>query len=165
MKCYSSFLGHQPTFSSIHWHAAFVGFSGSNYGTSESSASFLTTMVLPATLIGWNTFTSRLLFTLALPSLMLAPFCLWLTCPSIRRHFQSVREEAVVTEEDFQRGEVFLLERPEEAKSQLFKLCCKFVCLLVRQNYTPLLASNAVILPNYVLNFQKSPLNNKNNKL
>ncbi len=128
--------GHQPTFPSIHWHAAFVGFSGADYGSSSSSASALATFVLPATLIGWNTFASRVLFGLGLPALLLAPFCLWLAWPAVRRHYHvqakggvPTVEEGVVTQEDFDQGEVFLLERPEEARSQLFKLCCKYLCL------------------------------------
>ncbi len=129
--------GHQPTFSTIHWHAAFVGFSGSNYGTSDSSASFLTTVALPAVLIGWNTFCARLLFGVALPLLLLSPFALWLACPSVRRHYSELGgdaptlQEAIVVQEDFDRGEVYMLERPEVARAQAFKLCCKFMCLMV----------------------------------
>lgn len=53
--------GHQPVFSAIHWHAAFVGFPD-GHGSSTW---------LPALLVGANTFASHLLFAgtslLALP--------------------------------------------------------------------------------------------------
>ena len=93
-------------------------------------------MALPAVLIGWNTFATRLVFALALPVLVLAPLTLWLTCPSIRRHFLAGVEgnpvDSFSADEDFDRGEVFLLKRPEEAKTQVFKAHCKFMCLAVR---------------------------------
>lgn len=61
--------GHQPVFSAIHWHAAFVGFPD-GHGSSTW---------LPALLVGANTFASHLLFAgtslLALPD-----FCLLLHC-------------------------------------------------------------------------------------
>ena len=43
--------GHLPTFSSIQWGAAFVGFPGGHSGT-----------LLPATLVALNTFSSHILF-------------------------------------------------------------------------------------------------------
>lgn len=44
--------GHQPVFSAIHWHAAFVGFP-EGHGSSTW---------LPALLVGANTFASHILF-------------------------------------------------------------------------------------------------------
>ncbi len=153
--------GHQPTFPSIHWHSAFIGFSGSDYGSSSSGASILASVVLPAALIGFNTFCARVVFAFALPVLLLAPFCLWLTCPSARRHYflgspaQTATEvgasnggprpeddeEGVVKRENLEQGEVFLLERPEEAKAQLFKLCCKYICLQAFRALSSMLAA------------------------
>ena len=62
----------QATFSTLQWTAAFAGFSGSDYGTG------LVNNVIPIVLIGWNTFCARILFGVALPVLLLAPFTLWL---------------------------------------------------------------------------------------
>ncbi|CAL4245000.1 unnamed protein product, partial [Meganyctiphanes norvegica] len=65
-------LGHQATFPTLHWAAAFVGFDG-NWGTN----------VIPAVLVGLNTFSSQILFGLALPLLVLAPPALGVIYPKI----------------------------------------------------------------------------------
>ncbi|XP_043831857.1 GPI ethanolamine phosphate transferase 3 isoform X2 [Dromiciops gliroides] len=56
--------GHQPVFPAIHWNAAFVGFP-EGHGSSP---------VLPALLVGANTFASHLLFSVGCPLLLLWPF-------------------------------------------------------------------------------------------
>ncbi|XP_072108568.1 GPI ethanolamine phosphate transferase 3 isoform X1 [Mobula birostris] len=55
--------GHQPTFQTIQWSAAFVGF------TEGHSSN-----VLPAMLVGMNTFASHILFAVGCPLLLLWPF-------------------------------------------------------------------------------------------
>ncbi|KAL0965561.1 hypothetical protein UPYG_G00282970 [Umbra pygmaea] len=54
--------GHLPTFPSIQWAAAFVGFPGGHTGT-----------MLPATLVTLNTFASHILFAVACPLLLFWP--------------------------------------------------------------------------------------------
>ena len=120
--------GHQPTFPTIQWSAAFVGFSGSNYGDS------VVNVVLPAFLIGWNTFASRITFAIALPLLFLAPFTLWLRLPSLRRLVQQTetdQQESLRVQSmswaDLDQGEVTLLEHSQETKTLLFHLYCKYL--------------------------------------
>jgi phosphatidylinositol glycan class O len=72
--------GHQPTFPSIHWNAAFVGFSGADYGAKETSLN----AILPIVLVGWNTYCARILFGLTLPFLLLGPILLCLLWPQLR---------------------------------------------------------------------------------
>ncbi|XP_067888820.1 GPI ethanolamine phosphate transferase 3 isoform X2 [Heterodontus francisci] len=55
--------GHQPTFPAIQWNAAFVGFIE---GHSSN--------ILPALLVGMNTFASHILFAVGCPLLLLWPF-------------------------------------------------------------------------------------------
>ncbi|XP_051891299.1 GPI ethanolamine phosphate transferase 3 isoform X2 [Pristis pectinata] len=55
--------GHQPTFPTIQWNAAFVGFTEGH-----------STNVLPAILVGMNTFASHILFAVGCPLLLLWPF-------------------------------------------------------------------------------------------
>uniref|UniRef100_A0A8D3AZK8 GPI ethanolamine phosphate transferase 3, catalytic subunit n=2 Tax=Scophthalmus maximus TaxID=52904 RepID=A0A8D3AZK8_SCOMX len=54
--------GHLPTFPSIQWGAAFVGFPDGHTGT-----------ILPASLVTLNTFASHILFAVACPLLLLWP--------------------------------------------------------------------------------------------
>ena len=51
--------GHQPTFNTIQWSAAFVGFSGANYGVDDGPLGI--NYWLPGLLVGWNTYVSRYL--------------------------------------------------------------------------------------------------------
>ncbi|XP_067841495.1 GPI ethanolamine phosphate transferase 3 isoform X2 [Heptranchias perlo] len=55
--------GHQPTFPAIQWNAAFVGFVEGH-----------STNILPALLVGMNTFASHILFAVGCPLLLLWPF-------------------------------------------------------------------------------------------
>ena len=127
--------GHQPTFPTIQWGAAFVGFSGDSYG--DANANALQSFVLPALLIGWNTFVNRILFALALPLLLVAPFTLWIWLPMIRRYRResSVPQEtettlsATLRWSDLEQGEMAILECAEEARAQMFNLYCKYLVL------------------------------------
>merc|ERR1719295_331277 len=76
--------GHQPTFPTIPWNAAFVGgFNSAEYGASTSE-SVVTSYIVPAVLVGWNTFVSRAWFGFLLPLLLLGPFAVWLAFPLTR---------------------------------------------------------------------------------
>nr|CAD7459859.1 unnamed protein product [Timema tahoe] len=66
--------GHQPTFPNIQWEAAFVGTGG-----------IFHTHVVPALLVGLNTFCAQLVMGLTLPLLLVAPF-------TIDRSFVSFRQ-------------------------------------------------------------------------
>ena len=66
--------GHQPTFPSIHWAAAFVGFSNDWDGTN----------LIPISLVGLNTFSSHIIFGLSLPLIMLAPLTIGIIFPKLR---------------------------------------------------------------------------------
>ncbi|CAL1686108.1 unnamed protein product [Lasius platythorax] len=57
--------GHQATFPTIHWHAAFVGTGGHFYGN-----------LVSAILIGINTFGSHIILGATLPLLVVVPFTL-----------------------------------------------------------------------------------------
>lgn len=56
-------MGHQATFPTINWEAAFTGFHG-DYGNN----------VMPGVLLLANTFASNIIFTLATPLLVIWPF-------------------------------------------------------------------------------------------
>ena len=121
--------GHQPTFPTIQWNAAFVGFSGSSYG--ESSSNIFMSYVLPAVMIGWNTYAARIVFGISLPLLLVAPFTLWLRMPSVRKSLATMNDSGDKNNKyfDVDKGEVILLERADETKSQLMNLCCKYLLL------------------------------------
>ena len=131
--------GHQPTFPTLQWSAAFVGVSGANFGGKETSLN----VVIPAAFMGINTYAARILFGLALPLLLLTPFTLWLRAPWVRtaRSAPSKKQqsnggppaELVMVEplllSDLEQGEVVLLERFEETRTQLFLLCLRYLLL------------------------------------
>ena len=125
--------GHQPTFPSIQWNAAFVGgLSGSDYGSSDSN--LVSGYLVPIVLIGWNTYVSRLWFGLMLPLLLAAPFAIWMALPSVRPTADEKNEE-------LGKGEVCLLENKEEARSQLFSLCVKYCVLQCLKMFASMLAA------------------------
>ncbi len=118
--------GHQPVISTIPWNAAFVGFSGANYGAD------LLNFLLPAVLIGWNIFCARILHGLALPALLLAPFTFWLLAPSVRQHLRQPTEDGRsqhLSADDLDTGELVLLERSENTKDKLLALCARYLVL------------------------------------
>ncbi len=120
--------GHQPTFPSIQWSAAFVGFSGATYG-SDSVLDYY----LPAVLIGWNTFVSRITFGFLLPLLLLAPFSLhklWLQ--------DQVSNEDL--EEALEEGEAVLVHEGHDA-SHMFRLCVKYSVILGLKMLASMLAA------------------------
>lgn len=66
--------GHQPTFPSLHWSAAFVGLEDT-----QSIGNWA-----PALLVGLNTFSSYVLFGLSLPLVVIAPLAISVIFPSLR---------------------------------------------------------------------------------
>lgn len=66
--------GHQPTFPALHWSAAFIGLEGE-----QSFGNWA-----PALLVGFNTFSSYILFGLSFPLVVVAPLALGVVFPSLR---------------------------------------------------------------------------------
>ncbi|XP_059089555.1 GPI ethanolamine phosphate transferase 3-like [Tigriopus californicus] len=133
--------GHQPTFSSIQWNAAFVGISGSNYGTDTTLAGFL----IPVVMVGWNTFTSRIIYGICLPILLISPFTMWLRFPDLRRQFQTAAVEVKTLEsQDLDQGELVLVEFQEETRSNLLKLCAKYCWLQALRLFGTMLAATVL---------------------
>jgi len=112
--------GHQPTFPTIQWSAAFVGFSGANYGASTA------TYWLPAVLIGVNTFAARILFTFMVPLLLVAPFTVYKVLQDTEHPFLNLAP----FEESLDEGETVLIEQIDEATSHMFRLCLKYSAIL-----------------------------------
>jgi phosphatidylinositol glycan class O len=158
--------GHQPTFPTIQWSAAFNGgFSGAEYGSSETNVVF--GYVLPALLIGWNTYISRIWFGLFLPMLLIAPIAIWLVSsstwwlPSLRPktmdstskrttdievnasssyHDDSLTPNANLSKE-LGKGEVFFLENIHQTRSQVFNLCIRYCILQSLRVFSTMLAA------------------------
>lgn len=103
--------GHQPTFSSLHWSAAFVGFTG-DWGGSN---------FFPALLVGFNTFMAQILFGLSLPLIVLAPLAIGVAFPRLRGN----RLES----EETSRGEFLLVDRPEKAKEAVLFTAGSYILL------------------------------------
>ncbi|XP_012257030.2 GPI ethanolamine phosphate transferase 3 [Athalia rosae] len=101
--------GHQPTFSKIHWDAAFVGTGG-----------VFQTNVISAMLIGINTFGSHIVLGATLPLVVIAPFTLYFMFPSLAvNKFQS--------DKDLRRGEILLYEYEGSLFSTAFTISAKYM--------------------------------------
>ncbi|KAK7896403.1 hypothetical protein WMY93_021728 [Mugilogobius chulae] len=101
--------GHMPTFPSIQWGAAFVGFPGGHTGT-----------VLPATLVTLNTFASHILFAVSCPLLLLWP----LVCePQSSRAARSSTDAEV----DEAKMEIRLRDSPVHFSSALLQLSTRYL--------------------------------------
>ncbi|GLH12441.1 GPI ethanolamine phosphate transferase 3 [Gryllus bimaculatus] len=102
--------GHQPTFPSIQWDAAFVGTGGqfSNH-------------IIPALLIGFNTFSSQIIMGLMLPLVLIAPFTLWVMFPKF------ITANTDIKLEDMRRGEMLLFEKDGLFYRGMFTLCTKYI--------------------------------------
>lgn len=101
--------GHQPTFSKIHWDAAFVGTGG-----------IFHTHVIPGALIGINTFGSHILSGAMLPVIVMAPFTLYFMFPSFAAN-------KFHPEKDLRRGELVLYERESSLLSAVFVVSAKYM--------------------------------------
>ncbi|PSN55884.1 GPI ethanolamine phosphate transferase 3 [Blattella germanica] len=104
--------GHNPTFPGIQWEAAFVGTGGqfSNH-------------IVPALLIGVNTFTSHIVLSLMLPVLLITPFTLHVMFPKL---VPSSNKDPIKCD-DLKRGELILYEKEELLYHGTFVLCTKFI--------------------------------------
>ena len=120
--------GHQPTFPHIQWSAAFVGLAGEMQLGGPAWISH----VLPAVMVGWNTYCGTVLSCISLPLLLFSPACLWLLLPACRPA-RSAKTQELDLELDFHsdldRGEAIYLERAEETRAGLVTLCLQFTGL------------------------------------
>ncbi|XP_066471206.1 GPI ethanolamine phosphate transferase 3 [Tiliqua scincoides] len=124
--------GHQPVFPAIHWRAAFVGFQEGHE-----------THLLPALLVGANTFASHILFSAACPLLLLWPF----VCEVPGSRGRKPKLEAHDKEE--QMMEMRLREAPEKFSSALLQLGLKYLLVLGLQILACVLA--AMILRRHLM--------------
>ena len=163
--------GHQPTFPTIQWGAAFIGgFSGADYGSNETNA--VLGYILPAVLIGWNTYISRIWFGLLLPMLLISPFAIWLVFQSLRpkgvkncttskreldnnstlsasENFENDTSPSTVeswgpnisVSKELGNGEVFFLENIHQTRSQVFNLCIRYCILQSLRVFATMLAA------------------------
>ena len=151
--------GHQPTFPTIQWGAAFIGgFSGAEYGSSETNAMF--GYILPALFIGWNTYISRIWFGLFLPMLLISPFAIWMVFQSLRpkppnnsttpnldfdKNTPPSAHESwgpnISLSKELGNGEVFFLENVHHTRSQVFNLCIRYCILQSLRVFATMLAA------------------------
>ncbi|XP_010875997.2 GPI ethanolamine phosphate transferase 3 isoform X1 [Esox lucius] len=115
--------GHLPTFPSIQWAAAFVGFPGGHTGT-----------VLPASLVVLNTFSSNILFAVASPLLLFWP----LVCEvrGVRgggRGGEEVDDNAIM--------EMRLRESPRQFSSALLQLSTRYLFITGAQVFASVCAA------------------------
>lgn len=101
--------GHQPTFSSIVWDSAFIGFGGA-----------LKNIYLQGFLVLVNTFGSHILAGLALPLLLISPY----TLQFIK---QELRPKRIDPNGDLGRGDVLLYENEEWLFNNACVLSCKYI--------------------------------------
>ncbi|KAL2747949.1 GPI ethanolamine phosphate transferase 3 [Vespula maculifrons] len=100
--------GHQATFSKIQWDAAFVGTGGHFHGN-----------LLPAILIGINTFGSYIILGAMLPLLVIVPFTLYLIFPNLCRN--------KICEDNMKRGELVLYEQESIFHGAIFAASGKYI--------------------------------------
>ncbi|KGL97043.1 GPI ethanolamine phosphate transferase 3 [Charadrius vociferus] len=112
--------GHQPIFPAIHWNAAFVGFHLDH-----------STNLLPAVLVGANTFASHILFAVGCPLLLLWPFVCEMPSSQKRKPKKEPREELQEVEEHMM--EMRLRESPEKFSTALLQLGLKYLFVLGTQ--------------------------------
>ncbi|KAM9841084.1 GPI ethanolamine phosphate transferase 3 [Aulostomus maculatus] len=100
--------GHLPTFPSIQWGAAFVGFPSGHTGT-----------MLPASLVTLNTFASHILFAVSCPLLLFWPLVCEVRGSKGGRVFGEEAEDAVM--------EMRLRENPQLFSSALLQLSSRYL--------------------------------------
>ncbi|XP_068830164.1 GPI ethanolamine phosphate transferase 3 isoform X2 [Capricornis sumatraensis] len=125
--------GHQPVFSAIQWHAAFVGVSESRDFT-----------WLSAFLVGANTFASHILFAVGCPLLLLWPFLCENQGSRKRRQPPGNEAEARVRPEEEQepRMEMRLRDAPHHFSAALLQLGLKYLFVLGIQILACVLAAS-----------------------
>lgn len=114
--------GHQPTFPTIHWDAAFVGTGGHFYGT-----------FFAAILIGINTFGSHIILGATLPLLVIVPFTFYLVFPNLAK--------AKFSENDMKRGELLLFEQDSMFHAAIFSVAGKYILLHAIRTFSSMLAT------------------------
>ncbi|XP_061468852.1 GPI ethanolamine phosphate transferase 3 [Rhineura floridana] len=125
--------GHQPVFPAIHWNAAFVGFQEGHE-----------TNLLPALLVGANTFASHILFAAGCPLLLLWPFvCEMPPTP------KSKKPKVDPHDREEQMMEMRLREAPERFSAALLQLGLKYLLILGLQMLACVLA--AIVLRRHLM--------------
>ncbi|XP_078530797.1 GPI ethanolamine phosphate transferase 3, catalytic subunit isoform X1 [Lissotriton helveticus] len=117
---YSS--GHQPIFPAIHWNAAFVGF----YEGHSSN-------LIPALLVGANTFSSHILFAVGCPLLLFWPFLGEASSSQKQRLKKGVHSGKVEEDQEAPLMEMRLRESPEKFSAALLQLGMKYLFVLGMQ--------------------------------
>ncbi|KYN43849.1 GPI ethanolamine phosphate transferase 3 [Trachymyrmex septentrionalis] len=113
--------GHQATFPTIHWHAAFVGTGGHFYGN-----------LVSAILIGINTFGSHILLGATLPLLVVVPF-------TLHRIFPKFLKAKFF--DDIKRGELLLFEQDSAFHAAIFAIAGKYTLLHGIRTFGSMLAA------------------------
>ncbi|XP_071767756.1 GPI ethanolamine phosphate transferase 3, catalytic subunit [Centroberyx gerrardi] len=114
--------GHLPTFPSIQWGAAFVGFPGGHTGT-----------VLPALLVTLNTFASHILFAVGCPLLLFWPLVCEVRGSRGGRAGGEEGEDAVM--------EMRLRENPRQFGSALLQLSTRYLFIQGAQVFASVCAA------------------------
>ncbi|KAM7393161.1 hypothetical protein PAMA_008015 [Pampus argenteus] len=114
--------GHLPTFPSIQWSAAFVGFPDGHTGT-----------ILPASLVTLNTFASHILFAVSCPLLLFWPLVCEVRGSRGGRACGEEGEDAVM--------EMRLRENPQQFSSALLQLSTRYLFILGAQVFASVCAA------------------------
>ncbi|XP_038153507.1 GPI ethanolamine phosphate transferase 3 [Cyprinodon tularosa] len=114
--------GHLPTFPSIQWGAAFVGFPDGHVGT-----------VLPASLVTLNTFASHILFAVGCPLLLFWPLVREVRGSRGGRGYGEEGEDAVM--------EMRLRENPHQFSAALLQLATRYLFILGAQTFSSVCAA------------------------
>jgi len=140
--------GHQPTFNTIQWSAAFVGFSGANYGVDDGPLGI--NYWLPGLLVGWNTYVSRITFAFLLPLLLVAPFGIYTFLQfgllginhivEEEKKMENSTDESTL-EGSLEDGEAVLLSHGDEATSNMFRLCIRYSAISGFRMFAAMVAS------------------------
>ncbi|XP_029669534.1 GPI ethanolamine phosphate transferase 3 [Formica exsecta] len=113
--------GHQATFPTIHWHAAFIGTGGHFYGN-----------LVSAILIGINTFGSHIILGATLPLLVVVPF-------TLHRVFPKFLKAKFL--DDIKRGELLLFEQDSAFHAAIFSVAGKYTLLHGIRTFGSMLAA------------------------
>ncbi|XP_026153860.1 GPI ethanolamine phosphate transferase 3 [Mastacembelus armatus] len=100
--------GHLPTFPSIQWGAAFVGFPDGHIGT-----------ILPGSLVTLNTFAAQIMFAVGCPLLLFWPLVCEVRGSRGGKAFREEGEDAVM--------EMRLRENPQQFSSALLQLSTRYL--------------------------------------
>ncbi|GAB1865544.1 GPI ethanolamine phosphate transferase 3 [Camponotus japonicus] len=113
--------GHQATFPTIHWHAAFVGTGGYFYGN-----------IVSAILVGINTFGSHIILGATLPLLVIVPF-------TLHRIFPKFLKAKFF--DDIKRGELLLFEQDSAFHAAIFSIAGRYTLLHGIRTFGSMLAT------------------------